>query len=87
MVCRRAVVATRIEGNLDAFADGYSGRYTDSTPEAVASTVCDLLADPEQARILGERAAERVRRYFDLDVTIPANAHAVRRLIEQPSAQ
>jgi glycosyltransferase involved in cell wall biosynthesis len=82
MVCERAVVATRIEGNLDAFADGHSGRYTDSTAEGLATVVCELLADPDGARELGRRAADRARRYFDLDVTIPANAHAVRQLIE-----
>jgi len=77
MVCEKAIVATRIEGNLDAFADGHSGVYTRRNPRDMASAVCDLLADPAKRARMGTAAADRVARYFDLSVTVPANAWVI----------
>jgi glycosyltransferase involved in cell wall biosynthesis len=77
MACRRAVVATEIEGNLDALVQGHSGLYVERSPAAVAAAVGSLLADPERARALGEAACERVRLFFDLDVTLPGLAAVV----------
>jgi glycosyltransferase involved in cell wall biosynthesis len=77
MVCGRAVVATAIEGNLDAFVDGYSGRYSDSTPTALSGIVCELIEDPVRRAELGAAARERARMLFDTNVTLPALAEAV----------
>lgn len=85
MVCGRPVVATRIEGNLDAFADGQSGRFADSSAVGLAESVCWFLENPERAAQVGRNAAERARRFFSIDVTIAANAHAVETLLASRS--
>jgi glycosyltransferase involved in cell wall biosynthesis len=77
MACHRPIVATRIEGNLDAFTEGHSGLYVRREPGAMASAISSLLGDPDRAAAMGAAAADRVRRYFDLSVTVPANAWVV----------
>jgi glycosyltransferase involved in cell wall biosynthesis len=79
MKCGRPVVATGIEGNLDAFVDGHSGVYADRNAESIAAKVLGLLDDPERAESMGV-AAERRARLFDLDSMLPALADAVRRV-------
>lgn len=81
MVCGRPIVATAIEGNLDAFADGHSGLYVERSPERLAAAVERLLDDPVAATAMGEAAARRARTYFDLSVTIPAIGFAVAQLL------
>jgi len=81
MLCGAAVVATAIEGNLDAFAHGHSGLYADPTPASIADGILALLDDPERARAIGD-AARRRARLFDLKVTLPALAATVTRLVE-----
>lgn len=81
MACERPVVATAIEGNLDAFADGHSGLYAARFPETVAAAVRRLLDDPDLAARMGVAARERVERYFDLSVTLPALAQTVGELL------
>lgn len=80
MACERAVVATGIEGNLDAFVHGHSGVYVPRRPEAVAAAVDELLRGPAERERLGRNARERVGIYFDLDVTLPAIASTVRQI-------
>jgi glycosyltransferase involved in cell wall biosynthesis len=84
MKCGRAVVATGIEGNLDAFIDGYSGLYAGRDEESIAAKVIELLAEPERAAAMG-RAAEKRARLFDLESMLPALADAVRRVDEAGS--
>lgn len=86
MACARPVVATKIEGNLDALVHGHSGLYVEPRPAALADAVSALLADPARAETMGDAAYDRVRRLFDLNVTIPANAHTIERLLELPPA-
>jgi glycosyltransferase involved in cell wall biosynthesis len=82
MALRKPVVATRIEGNLDAFVHGHSGVYVDPGPRAVADAVSDLLEDPERARALGDAAYDRARLLFDLEQTLPALSHTLSLLLE-----
>lgn len=77
MACGRPVVATGIEGNLDAFVHGHSGLYADRTPDAVADRVLSYLHDPEFAERVGGQARQRVSLLFDLSATLPANAAVV----------
>jgi glycosyltransferase involved in cell wall biosynthesis len=84
MKCGRAVVATGIEGNLDAFIDGYSGLYAGRDEESIAAKVIELLAEPERAAAMG-RAAEKRAQLFDLESMLPALADAVRRVDEAGS--
>jgi glycosyltransferase involved in cell wall biosynthesis len=77
MACARPIVATGIEGNLDAFVHGHSGLYADPNPEAVAASVLSYLNDPAFASEVGRQARERVSLLFDLSATLPANAAIV----------
>lgn len=83
MACGKPVVATAVEGNLDAFIHGESGLYTEERSSAVAAAVCELLADPGEAAAIGARARERAELYFDESVTLPAVADTIVHLIER----
>jgi len=77
MACARPIVATAIEGNLDALVHGESGLLVDMTPEAIAAGVSSLLADPARAEALGEAARSRVAAQFDERVSIPQLAETI----------
>ncbi|MEA2750700.1 MAG: hypothetical protein QOI41_4843 [Myxococcales bacterium] len=77
MACARPIVATGIEGNLDAFVHGHSGLYADSNPESVAGHVLSYLHDADFAGEVGRQARDRVTLLFDLAATLPANAAVV----------
>jgi glycosyltransferase involved in cell wall biosynthesis len=81
MACRRPVVATGIEGNLDAFVDGHSGLYTEPDAAHMASQVFALLDDPARATAMGIAASRRAE-LFDLAVTLPALGDAVQRVVD-----
>jgi glycosyltransferase involved in cell wall biosynthesis len=83
MICERPVVATAIEGNLDAFVDGHSGLYVQRSPSDVADAINGLLSDPNRARAIGAAAGERATRLFDLRVTVSANAQVIRELLAE----
>ncbi len=86
MICGRAIVATRLEGNLDAFSDGHSGIYVPRDAVAMAEAISGLVDDEERRIAMGTAAAERAVAYFDLSVTVPANAWLVRRVFGEPVA-
>lgn len=77
MACARPIVATAIEGNLDAIVDGESGVLVDVNPEAIAAGVGSLLADPTRAAMLGDAARSRVAMLFDDRVVMPLLAEAI----------
>jgi glycosyltransferase involved in cell wall biosynthesis len=77
MACSRAVVATAIEGNLDAFVDGHSGEYVPRNGAALARAITSLLADPERRERMGEAARRRVELLFDVNVTLSCLADAL----------
>jgi glycosyltransferase involved in cell wall biosynthesis len=77
MACARPIVATGIEGNLDAIVDGESGLLVDLTPGAIAAGISSLLADPIRAAALGQAAYTRMAARFDDRVSIPLLAQAV----------
>jgi glycosyltransferase involved in cell wall biosynthesis len=81
MICGRPVVATAIEGNLDAFVDGHSGIYVERRPEALADAIGGLLESPDNAAAMGREASLRATRLFDLSVTVSANAQVIRELL------
>ncbi len=74
---RVPIVATAVEGNLDAIVDGESGLLVEPTPEAIAAGIDSLLADPVRAAALGEAAHARVAARFDERVTIPLLAETI----------
>lgn len=77
MACSKPVVATRIEGNLDAFVENDSGLYVTPNPESVARALARLIEDPELRAHLGRSARRRVTLLFDTSVTIPAVADVI----------
>jgi glycosyltransferase involved in cell wall biosynthesis len=84
MLCRVPVVATAIEGNLDAFVDGHSGLYAAPTPTSVAQCAISLLEDPARSAAIAEAGHRRARLLFDLEVTLPALGAAIWRSINRP---
>ena len=77
MACGKPVVASAVEGNLDAFLHDHSGLYAERTPQAFAAAISRLLDDTELALRLGAAATARARAYFDLPVTLPVIAQTV----------
>ena len=84
MACERPVIATRIEGNLDAFVDGESGLYVSQSSDEMATAANRILSDPELARRLGRAARERVVRFFDEAEMIPVLAFVVQSVLARP---
>jgi glycosyltransferase involved in cell wall biosynthesis len=82
MACAKPVVATGIEGNLDAFVDGESGLYAAHSTESLAGAVAELLDDPQRAEEIGRAARVRAELFFDESVSLPALADTIRLVIE-----
>jgi glycosyltransferase involved in cell wall biosynthesis len=80
MASARPVVATGIEGNLDAFIDGHSGIYAEPRADSLANGVLELLENPQAAQAMGLAATRRAD-LFDLAVTLPALGDAVQRVV------
>ncbi len=85
----RPVVATPFGLALDLLADGRGIVTASWSPEALASAVVDLLADPEARNVIGRAAHEHTRsmtwwhvsaRYRDLFARVVAEATAGRRV-------
>jgi glycosyltransferase involved in cell wall biosynthesis len=81
MACNRPVIATRIEGNLDAFIDGESGIYVGQSADEVARATDRVFSDPELATRLGDAGRRRVERFFDEREMIPLLAGVVERTL------
>jgi glycosyltransferase involved in cell wall biosynthesis len=81
MACSKPVVATAIEGNLDAIVHDESGLLVDPRPAAIAAGIASLLADPRRAEALGRAARARVAERFDETVAIPRLARVVAAMI------
>ena len=78
----RPIVATAVEGNLDAFLERHSGIYAQTTPRSVANAVCEILGAPKLAAALGAAAHLRAAMLFDLEITLPALADTINVLLE-----
>ena len=65
------VVATRVGGIPDLIDDGVEGLLVEpQDPGGLGDAIARVLADPEEARRMGERGRERRRREFDIDVMV-----------------
>ncbi len=61
------VIASKVGGMIEAFEDPESGRHVPpEDPASLAEAILSLETDPEKARAMGRRAAERCRESFDL---------------------
>jgi glycosyltransferase involved in cell wall biosynthesis len=83
MACSKPVVATRIEGNLDALVEGESGLYVARDPAELAGALLSLLRERERSKSMGRAGYRRVRQLFDLTATVPPLLHAVETLLAQ----
>jgi len=71
MEAARPIAATAVGGVPDMIEDGVHGLLVSPRdPEALAAAADRLLRDRAWARAMGERARERRRREFDLDVMV-----------------
>jgi glycosyltransferase involved in cell wall biosynthesis len=71
MDAKLPVVATRVGGIPDLIDHEVHGLLVDpQDPAGLGDAIARLLDDPEEARRMGERAHERRRREFDIDVMV-----------------
>jgi glycosyltransferase involved in cell wall biosynthesis len=78
------VVATRVGGLPDLIDDGVHGLLVPAgDADALAAALGELLRDPERRAAMGERARERRRAEFDLDVVV----RRLERIYEQLSGR
>jgi Glycosyl transferases group 1 len=73
-LCEVAVVELDLQNTEGTFVDGVTGRLAPPSPQGLARTLGEVLADREAARALGRRARE-----YALGFTWDAAAEAVER--------
>jgi glycosyltransferase involved in cell wall biosynthesis len=82
------VVATTVGGLPDLVAPDVNGLLVaPGDPSALAASISVLLADPERARAMGARGAERRSREFDIDVLAGRLGDLYIELLEQKAAR
>jgi glycosyltransferase involved in cell wall biosynthesis len=70
-VASRPIVATRMPGCYDVVLDGWNGFLVPPrAPRILADRILDLLRDRESAHVMGARAAELVRKEFNIEITV-----------------
>jgi glycosyltransferase involved in cell wall biosynthesis len=79
------IVTTNMPGCNDVVRDGWSGLLVPPhEPRLLAAKIIDLLDDRPVARAVGARAAELVRREFNLDLTVARYLAAYNELLDDP---
>jgi glycosyltransferase involved in cell wall biosynthesis len=80
----RPVVATAVDGTPEVVRDGETGRLVPAAdPAALSRALCQLLADPDDARRMGEAARQDALHRFDLDRQVAATAAVYRDVVGQ----
>jgi len=83
MAAKRPVIATNITGNREVVDDGINGvlcQPMNST--ALAKALIDLIENPKKARLLGERAREKVEQHFEEQMMLKQTLELYRAQIE-----
>jgi glycosyltransferase involved in cell wall biosynthesis len=83
MAAKRPVIATNITGNREVLDDGINGvlcQPMNST--ALAKALIDLIENPKKARLLGERAREKVEQHFEEQMMLKQTLELYRAQIE-----
>lgn len=79
------IVTTNMPGCNDVVRDGWSGFLVPPhSPRLLATKIVDLLDNRAAARAMGARAAELVRKEFNLDLTVARYIAAYNELLEDP---
>lgn len=80
------IVTTRMPGCTDVIRDGWNGfLVSPRAPQILAERILDLLRDRENAKAMGARAAEFVRREFNLGITVARYAAVYEQLLKRRS--
>jgi glycosyltransferase involved in cell wall biosynthesis len=83
MEAARPIVATTVGGVPDLIDDGVHGLLVPpADPEALGAALRRMLDDREAAQAMGERARERRRREFNIDLTVRRFESLYLRLLE-----
>lgn len=78
------VVTTRMSALQEIFVDGENGVYIpEKDPAGLAAALKDLAQHPEKRARMGAKAVERIRKGFDIDVTIGEVAEALGMHLEE----
>lgn len=78
------VVATRVDGVPEVVADRETGLLVPAFDiPALAEALCELLADPERRRAMGEHASERIRRLYSREAMAAGMAELYQRLLKR----
>jgi glycosyltransferase involved in cell wall biosynthesis len=76
-------VVSGIGGNCDLIADHVTGRLVaDATPQAWASTLVELLRNPEEANRLGAGARRRIDEQFSLGAVVDRYVDLYREMVD-----
>jgi glycosyltransferase involved in cell wall biosynthesis len=68
MAMERAVICSRTRGQTDVVVEGETGRYVPvGDPVALRAAIEELLANPEEARRMGQAGRRRVQQELSLD--------------------
>ena len=71
MACKKPVIATCFGGSRELVLDGETGYIINPyNTKKFTDRICELLANPERARLFGQRGYERVKEKFSLDKQI-----------------
>jgi glycosyltransferase involved in cell wall biosynthesis len=82
MACGVPVLATSVGGVPEAIDAGLTGELVPPhDPDALAGALARLMADPDQLRLLGARAAQVARERFSVDTMVDATAAIYGRLL------
>ena len=82
MAMRRPVVAAAVGGCPEIVADGDTGYLVPAgDPEVLAARICDILADRDRARAMGEAGRRRVEKRFSNERVIREWVNVYRRVL------
>ena len=85
-VAGRPIVTTKMPGCTDVICDGWNGFLVPPRdPRLLAERILDLLRDRGTAAAMGARAAELVRREFNLEITVARYAAVYENLVSRSS--
>jgi len=84
MAAALPVVATAVDGSIEAVEDGITGTLVPpSDPAALEAAIVSILSREDEAEAMGVRGRERAERVFDLREQIARFEELYERLVER----